>query len=513
MARPARQEWLSAGFLLFAAVVAGCADRADTVGWGERGSDWRSYSDKGANDTETRPRPGLVRRMPVAEASDRLAQRESDIPRAAAASEAALAVTSTPRSRHERPAQTATEQPNPILSGPTNDSAASIVRDEGQVTVEPELEPDQAFEPWSPASSIAPPIVASRESVAETRAAAEPARMPLDQAMPPHAIAMSERRAPPALDRLPPGPSAETVRQLSRELVRQGFDLAMRGAQYSARAKLIAALRTVAEALDAQYGNREHTDALLRGLEALKESDDFQADRADRRLDLAAIVASHRTTVLKDADLTRVSSAAAVQQYLTYAHRELAIAGGRDPASSVALFQLGRLHGVLDRKLSQRHGGGSRSNEAKAMVFHQAALLADARNYRAAQELGGLLDRFGQPREARGLLQYSLRLHSDPATWERLAAIHERLGEPQLAALAKQELGVATAQLSKTHPPAGPTAPGRVDGPVVWVEPSQFARAENGHPTRSAAPQATRVPGTGLPGAGTAQWPWTKNKR
>ena len=93
-----------------------------------------------------------------------------------------------------------------------------------------------------------------------------------------------------------------TARQAD-EQVRHGFDLANRGAYYAARAEFIAGLRLVAQGLDAERHTVNHSRSLRAGLTALKEAGDFlpSGGKLEADLDLPAIIASHRTPVLKNA--------------------------------------------------------------------------------------------------------------------------------------------------------------------------------------------------------------------
>ena len=81
------------------------------------------------------------------------------------------------------------------------------------------------------------------------------------------------------------------------------------------------------------------------------------------------------------------------------------------------------------------------------MVYYQAALLADDRNFRAGNELGVLLAKCGKLERAKQMFLRSLAISPQPATWHNLAKIHERLGETKLAAAARAHVGGASGRL------------------------------------------------------------------
>ena len=112
-------------------------------------------------------------------------------------------------------------------------------------------------------------------------------------------------------------------------------------------------------------------------------------------------------------------------------------------------------------------------NGPQAMVFHQIATSIDPANYRAANELGVLLARFGQLPEARAVLQQSVATHPLPEAWHNLMVVHQRLGEHDLAQCARNELALAQRPSGAGSPNVGVSAQ-----PVVqWVDPPTFAQS------------------------------------
>lgn len=296
---------------------------------------------------------------------------------------------------------------------------------------------------------------------------------------------------------LPPGAAtapaqsriASAVAQKADLEIRRGMELAQRRACYSARAAIIEALRLIAEAQDAASGSTQHSQSLAAGLRALDESDAFIADRGELEADLsvAAIVSAHRTLALKGQVVESMAPLAARRAYYTYAQEQLAAAVGGEPVGSMALFALGRLHGVLAEQKSVIVPGA----ESKAIVFHQAAMLVSPENPLAANELGVLLARAGRCEEARDWLIHSAKLSPLPATWHNLAVVHRRLGEAKLAAAAADEARVA----SKGRPIV-PAAQQRPE--VQWVDARVFAARNPDLPDNPPAAGAA-APGSAAP--------------
>jgi Flp pilus assembly protein TadD len=106
------------------------------------------------------------------------------------------------------------------------------------------------------------------------------------------------------------------------------------------------------------------------------------------------------------------------------------------------------------------------------MTLHQAALLVDARNAKAANELGVLLARFGQLEDARRVLRHALTLRPEPQIWRNLAVVHRRLGDAELARRADEE-GISLARRI--------SVPQESDGalPVQWVDPGTFSHVRS----------------------------------
>lgn len=350
-----------------------------------------------------------------------------------------------------------------------------------------------------PAAMVEPsrPLEAPRAIIGDALAVP----MPADEALPQLIAAGSPAMSPPAHGELATHeqqrpPEMDTVARQAGVHVRRGYELAARGALFSARAEFVQALRLIAQAWDLHGQTRGHSQALAAGLQALREADDFvpRGSRLEADLDVLALAAAHQTPVLKRAladgpalhspapascALTRVEAgesscrddvpaAMALQRYYTYAQEQLGAAAGGEDAGSMALYGLGKLYSTLAAQPAQSVVAA----RPTAMVFHQAALATSPRNYMAANELAVLLAWYGRFEPARELLRHSLRVSPQPATWRNLAAVHRQLGEVALAELAEREATRADGSLAVSGQAARPSQ----TAPVEWVDSSTFAR-------------------------------------
>lgn len=273
----------------------------------------------------------------------------------------------------------------------------------------------------------------------------------------------------PATQPLPPTAAPrdamQPVADQAAAMSRRAYQMAQKGMLFTARNELVQSLRLVAQALDVQQRTDRHTAALSAGLTALEEADDFapQAGREATVIDVAMIARGHRTQLLKEA--RGVSPVVAQQQYFNFAQQQLADAVAGERAASQSLFTLGKIQMALAGQSAEPQS----LYGPRAMVFHQAALAVDGRNYLAANELGVLLARYGQLTDARRALLHSVSLRSHAPGWHNLAIVHERLGETELARLAENER-----QLLAQRPTPPAAAP--VDEKAIeWVDARTFA--------------------------------------
>lgn len=250
-------------------------------------------------------------------------------------------------------------------------------------------------------------------------------------------------------------------------MTRRAEDLAERGAYFAARAELIKALRVITQALDVERRDGQHTRALGQALRAFREAADFlpRGSQLEAELSVRQVVSGHRTPVLKDEQLDHVGPIAAQQRYLEYAQRQLVIAGGSLPVASRTMHSLAKVCEVLDRAKLETQT----LYLPQAVALHQAALMVDPRNHRAANELAVLLARFGQLEDARRVLLHAISVHAEPVMWHNLSVVHERLGESDLAQRARREAeGMAAREQHGDQ--------GSVES-VRWVDAKTFSAA------------------------------------
>ena len=289
---------------------------------------------------------------------------------------------------------------------------------------------------------------------------------------------------PAAVEDLTPRLRPAIVQQAQGH-INEGIRLARMSAVYSARAHFVKVVRLVSQALDAESGSKRYSQALAAGLRALDEAAHFRprGARLEADLDIAQIVRTHRTPVLRQQDLGQVTSLAAMQMYHAYAEQQLAIAGGHELVAADAYYGLAKLQGHLDSGPVNEIRVGPR-----AMIYYQTALIVCPKHFMAANELGVIFARFGQLEDAREVLRFGAREAPGFAElWFNLARVHERLGEDRLASLAMQEYELIRQQKGSPRAAVAKNRP-----TVEWMDPVAFA--QNQPPTsmpRKVTPQAS----------------------
>jgi hypothetical protein len=277
--------------------------------------------------------------------------------------------------------------------------------------------------------------------------------------------------------RMPAAPSIirseamEKIARQSDQRIRDGFELANRGAYFAARADFIAALRLIAQGLDNEGNSTSHSQALSAALIAMKEAQDFipVGGKLEGDLDVPPLVAGHRTPVLKVKPPQQVPVMRALKQYFTYAQEQLALAAGQEVSGSVALGALGKIHAALAGKPNPEVV----APEAKAIVFFQAAILVCPRNFTAANDLGVLLAHNGDSTGARRLLEHSVLVHRCSDNLSNLSTVYRQIGELRLAELAAEKARAAKAAEVAWQKSASLSAGGAVE----WVDPTALAQS------------------------------------
>ena len=188
---------------------------------------------------------------------------------------------------------------------------------------------------------------------------------------------------------------------------------------------------------------------------------------------------AHRSTVLKDRDLSELTPLAAIREYNTFAQEQLADAVGHEVAGSMALCGLGKLYATIG---NEQRGNGIISARTKAMLMFQAALLASPANHIASNELGVLLARNGRHGDARAAFEHSVATHPTAEGWRNLALTCERLGEMELA---YQAASLSLALRKKTSQPASSHNSAR--GEIRWISPGELANTRGNVRTAATA--------------------------
>jgi tetratricopeptide (TPR) repeat protein len=338
-------------------------------------------------------------------------------------------------------------------------------------------------QPIAPQPTPVQPVVSQPVPSSPAPVQAPPA---IAHAAPVPSPAVSPQFVAPALPAAPVrSPAMVASMAQADERVRHAIQLAEKGALYASRKEFTTALTQISQARDVEFGTRQYSQATAAGLLALKEANDF-VKPGTATANLSRIVASHKTPILKDLDVSDLPPALAAQHYYDYAKVQFATGIGRETVGSIALYGLGRIIVA---------GAGANAQQIEytgpAMALYQAALICEPQNFRAAHELGVLLASSGQLELARNMLLGSATASPQPMMWKNLAVVHARLGEVQLAAEAQQKAAV----LEQTSPNANTPA-------VRWVDPTTFAQM--GSATDPALPPHTAPPASAVPAEAAA---------
>lgn len=288
------------------------------------------------------------------------------------------------------------------------------------------------------------------------------------------------------------GPSPDSALVLGRagEMVREAEGLAARGAVFAARNRLLGALRLLAQSADSQQMTQHYTRSLSQGLVALGESRDFAAPRhaPETALDVAAVVAGHRTPILKNS-AAELSPAAALARYYTYAQEQLGSAGAAEAVGSLALYQMGKVTLAMAAQRKEDPLAAS----AQAVTWIQAALLCDQHNHRAAHDLGVLMARYGRWEASRNLLTSAATQGGLSASWRSLELVCQRLGDKAAAAQAHERW-----QAAQRKEPGKAATLG-----VLLVDPATLAQTQS--PTDGLNMKMAAEPRAGRPAAAPNQ--------
>ncbi len=244
--------------------------------------------------------------------------------------------------------------------------------------------------------------------------------------------------------------------------IEYGKSLSRRGAAMAARQEFFAALRVIAQANDSVVGGNDFSQSLGHAIRAMKEAEDFSINQSadSATVNVAATIESHRTQLLTKNEARHTSPVQAMQRYYAFAQQQLDFAGGRNVVTAEALSCLGKLHTVMARHQKIMPGN---LDVAKAIVFQKTSLMSNPNNPTAANELGVLMVKTGQLREATELFKQSLIAQPTPQAWQNLANTHRRLGELEMAQLADLEYSIA----SQSRAP-------KIASGIQWIQAPQF---------------------------------------
>ncbi len=305
-------------------------------------------------------------------------------------------------------------------------------------------------------------------------------------------------------------PYAPTVAELSLQLlpsVRKAYGLAQHGAVYAAQTEFIQVLRRIAQSKDAAEGVDEHSRALAMGLRALDEADDFvpQGTQLEGEMNVSIVASAHRTPVL-DGRHANVRPDEAIALYHQYAREQLARAVAGEQAGSMALYGLGK----VQNRLAYESEGELR-HERNALVMFLAALDAGPGNHLAANEIGVLYARGGQPAEASAMFRRAIDATPTSTSYHNLAVTELSLGQHEQAAANEKYAQYLAARDRATG------AAARRSG-IEWVSPQDLSRVAQPTPIpggngrvvndpRQAPPQPARLPNASSPVQTVAKWP------
>jgi hypothetical protein len=343
---------------------------------------------------------------------------------------------------------------------PSVDALAICAPEEPAATLLPPVE----LPPLDDAESIAAPLPGEAVAVEANEPAAE--LVANDPASPPPVVAappLAEAAAHPQIDSpvaeaapeaemsitdaalsaekpvpaLVGSPTGAVISKRAEAKIRRGYELVKHGATFAAKNEFIDVLQLIAEAKDQKHGSPRRTIALANGLRAIDEAADFETRGAAGAAgaNVALIISAHRTPAGQSEDAKDLMPAQLADRYLQYAQLQLGASVAGEPAGSMALHALGKLHTQLARTEPENHPQAER----EALAFQQAAILARQDNYLAVHELGVLLAESGHYGEAEQVLGDVARRQPNEVVLRNLARVQHKLGRDQLAAATEQQ--------------------------------------------------------------------------
>jgi hypothetical protein len=213
------------------------------------------------------------------------------------------------------------------------------------------------------------------------------------------------------------------LQEVAQRLLREANNSLRRKADFTARKKATAALRTAIAMRDAVAGDNQHSLDLESALDAIREARDFGvgASPADHAA-MKRLVAVHKTAVLKDRDLSNVSPLGAMSSYLEFAQAKLVSAAGQLREASESLLLLSRV---------EKRSNGSLDPIASAitLTYQRAAAEIDPTNATALYEMGKSLDNAGMVDQARVALTRSIQMAPTCGGYQQLMETARKVGD------------------------------------------------------------------------------------
>jgi hypothetical protein len=213
----------------------------------------------------------------------------------------------------------------------------------------------------------------------------------------------------------------------------RAFDLAQRGATYSANTEFREVLALCALELDTREGVTSHRDAMRQGLVALDEADEISGQRIDwsDANDVRQAMAGHSTPVLRGNVPPGADAIQVVQLYFAFAEERLAYACQGLPGASLAYYGLARTY--VQSGTRYVHAAG------KSAMLQRVALRVAPQNVLAGNELGVLLAQHGHLDEAEALFKRCVATDASPEAWQNLSAVLAKKGNAEASRAAMIE--------------------------------------------------------------------------
>lgn len=234
----------------------------------------------------------------------------------------------------------------------------------------------------------------------------------------------------------------------------RAFDLAQRGATYSANIEFQEVLLLCALELDSREGATRHRDAMREGLLALDEADEISGQRIDwsDAADVHRATAGHSTPVLRGKVPHGADAIQVVQLYYSYAEERFAYACQGLPGASVACYGMARTY--VQPGAHFDHAAG------KSAMLQRVALRIAPQNVLAGNELGVLLAEHGHLDAAESLFKQCVATDARPETWQNLATVYARKGNTEASRAAMTEsTKLAARQRSEQPVTENPSSP------------------------------------------------------